>query len=184
MRHDNDTPHDPITGELPEDAAGIAPRERSASRRGPFGRPKRTPEEEAAAQRVREERAEARRREVDALRMVDPACETADDPPVTWRPSPRIAGEPSGRIFDRARLSGRGKPGSRLIAAGRYYDGCGPNGGEAHHCVTVHVVFADRTGHLRRTVGVAIHRAELRDLAAALVTHADALDAAGAAGAP
>jgi len=172
MRQENDTTttdgerFDAKTGEV----LGVAPVRRS------WGRPKHTPEEEAEAARVRDARAADRRALVTVLRETDPACETDDDPPVVWRTPARIGGEPPGRVFDRERLSGRGMPGSRLVAVARYYDGCGPNGGEAHYAVTAHVVFRDRAGHLRRTVGVQIHRAELRDFAAALVAHADALD--------
>jgi hypothetical protein len=59
---------DPDTGEvLPE-----------PPRRG--RRPKRGPEEEAAAARVRAERATFRRQEIAAIRAISPTCETADDP--------------------------------------------------------------------------------------------------------
>ncbi len=166
------TAHDPVTGEL------------RAPRRGGFGRVQRTPEEEAEAARVRAERAELRRAEVTALRALDPACEVEGDPPVVWRPVVRMGGDPAGKLLDLPRVSGRGKPGSSLVLAARYYDGCGPNGGEAHHHVTLHVTFRDRDGHRRRTVGAQIHRSELRAVAAALVSHADALDAADTAGQP
>jgi len=47
-------------------------------------------------------------------------------------------------------LSGRGKPGSRLVVAARSYDGAGPNGGEAHDYVTAFVIFRDGAGYQRR----------------------------------
>jgi hypothetical protein len=131
--------------------------------------------------RLLAERAELRRVEVAALRAIDPACETQDDPPVVWRALVRMGGEPSGVLLDLPRASGRGKPGSRLVLAARSYDGAGPNGGEAHDYVTAFVRFRDGAGYERRTIGVAIHRAELRQVAAMLVSHADALDAGDAA---
>jgi hypothetical protein len=167
--------HDPETGEVHE--RPFTPR------RGSFGRRVYTSEEQADAKRVREERAELRRQEVAALCAIDPACETEDDPPVVWRKPNRIA-EPTGLLLDLPRLSGRGLPGSRLVLAPRYYDGAGPNGGEAHHYVTAFPVFRDTTGHLRRFVGAAIHRSELRAVASALVSYADSLDALDAEGEP
>ena len=81
-------------------------------------------------------------------------------------------------MLDFPRVSGRALPGSRLVLAARHYDGCGVNGGAAHDYANLFVVFLDKQGFKRRTVGVALHRAELRQIAAAIVEHADALDAA------
>jgi hypothetical protein len=159
--------HDPETGEVCEP---------SGRPRGALGRRKRTPAEETEAARVLAERAELRRQEVAALRALCPACETEDDPPVVWRKPNRMA-EPTGLLLDLPRLSGRGLPGSRLIIAPRFYDGAGPNGGEAHHYASVYAAFRDHRGYLRRFVGTAIHRSELRPVAATLVKYADALDA-------
>jgi len=163
---------DPVAGEVTRDDDAVAP-----PRRGPWGRPMRTPEEQAEAKRVREERDELRRAEVAALRAVDPACEIEGDPPVVWRKPARMGGEPSGVLLDLPRASGRGKPGSRLVLAARSYDGAGPNGGHAHDYATGFVIFRDGAGYPRRTVGVAIHRVELRAAAAALLAYADELDA-------
>jgi hypothetical protein len=167
-----DSAHDPETGEL---------HERSFSpRRGSFGHPMRSPEEQAEAKRVRDERAELRRQEVAALRVIDPACETEDDPPVAWRTPARLGGEPNGVLLDLPRVSGRGLRGSRFVLAERSYDGAGPNGGEARDYLTAFVRFRDGQGHERRSVGVAIRPEELRPFIAALVGYADALDATGA----
>ena len=156
---------DEATGEVHDDPPG---------RRG---RRVLTEEEEQERQRVREERIDLRRAEVAALRMVDPACETDADPPVVWRAPARMGGEPNGVLLDLPRVSGRGKPGSRFILAERSYDGAGPNGGMAHDYVTAFVVFRDGSGYQRRTVGVAIHRAEGRAHVAALTRWLDELDA-------
>lgn len=137
----------------------------------------RTPEERAEAERVREERRAQRQADLAVLRMVDPACETEADPPVTWRAPAKIGGAPNGVLLDVARSSGRGLPGSRLVLAARSYDGAGPNGGAAQEYVTAFAVFRDGGGHLRRSIGVAIRRAELRDVAATLAAYADHLDA-------
>lgn len=155
---------DPETGEVKDDVPT---------------RRKRTPEEHAEAERVREERAAQRRTDLAMLRAVDPACEIESDPPVVWRVPVRMGGEPSGVLLDVPRASGRGLPGSRLLLVARSYDGCGPAGGEEHDYVSAFAVFRDGGGHARRMVGVAIHRAELRDVAAALVSYADHLDGAG-----
>jgi hypothetical protein len=141
------------------------------------GRPMSSPEEHAEAKRVREERAELRRAEVVAIRALDPACETDGDPPVVWRRPARVGGEPHGLLLDVPRVSGRGMAGSRLVLAPRSYDGAGPNGGDAHDYVTAFVIFLDRAGYSRRTIGVALRRGELRDVAAALARYADTLDA-------
>lgn len=132
--------------------------------------------ERAERDRVRTERRELRRAEVAALRAIDPACETEDDPPVVWRKPARMGGEPSGVLLDLARVSGRGLPGSRLVLAARTYDGAGPNGGDARDYVSAFVRFRDGAGYERRTVGVAVRREELRQVAATLVGYADELD--------
>ena len=155
---------DPDTGEVNDDVPT---------------RRKRTPEEHAEAERIRDERAAQRRADLAMLRAVDPACETESDAPIVWRLPVRMGGEPSSVLLDVPRVSGRGMPGSRLLIAARSYDGAGPNGGQEHDYVSAFVVFRDGGGHARRTIGVAIHRAELRDVAAALVAHADRLDAVG-----
>jgi hypothetical protein len=160
--------YDPETGEL-QDRPFVP-------RRGSFGRPMRTPEEQAEAKRVRDERAELRRQEVAALRAIDPACETEDDPPVAWRTPTRLGGEPNGVLLDLPRVSGRGLRGSRFVLAERSYDGAGPNGGEARDYLTAFVRFRDGQGHERRSVGVAIRRDELRPLIAALTKYAEDLD--------
>ena len=132
--------------------------------------------ERAERDRVLAERAELRREEVAALRAVDPACETEDDPPVVWRKPARMGGEPTALLLDLPRVSGRGLPGSRLVLAARSYDGAGPNGGEAHEYATAFVRFRDGAGCQRRTIGVAIRRPELREVARSLSEYADALD--------
>jgi hypothetical protein len=139
-------------------------------------RRRRTPEEAAEAMRVREERAELRRAEVAALRTLDPACETEDDPPVVWRTPARLGGEPRGILLDLPRVSGRGRVGSRFVLAARRYDGAGPNGGHAHDYVSAFVIFRDGAGYERRSVGVAIHSSELREVARALLEFATAID--------
>jgi hypothetical protein len=162
--------HDPETGEVKE---GIALRKRRVL----------TDQERAERDRILAERSEMRRQEVAALRAIDPACETEDDPPVVWRAPSRMGGEPNGVLLDLSRVSGRGKPGSRLVLAARSYDGAGPNGGEAHDYVTAFAQFRDGAGHERRFVGVAIRRVELREVARTLTAYADDLDARDA-GAP
>jgi len=92
-----------------------------------------------------------------------------------------MGAEPAGLLVDRARVSGRGLPGSRLVLAPRYYDGTSLNGGEAQHAATAFVMFRDGAGSLRRTVGTQICRGEGRIVAAALIAWEDALDAADAA---
>ncbi len=158
---------------LPHDADGVVLDIPRAKR----GRRERTPDEQAERDRVLAERAELRRVELAALRSTDPACETDDDPPVTWRRPARIGGEPSGILLDLPRVSGRGLPGSRLVLAAREYDGAGPNGGDAREYATAFVMFRDRAGNLRRTVGAAIRREELRAVGAALIELADEYDA-------
>jgi hypothetical protein len=133
--------------------------------------------ERADRDRVLAERAELRRHEVEALRTIDPACETEDDPPVVWRAPVRMGGEPSGVLLNLPRVSGRGMPGSRLVIAARTYDGAGPNGGEAHDYVTAFVIHRDRGGYERRSIGVAIRRAEGRAFVDALACWLDELDA-------
>jgi hypothetical protein len=135
---------------------------------GRRGRRVLTSEQEQERQRVLAERAEVRRQELAAVRALDPACETDDDPPIVWRAPVRMGGEPNGVLLELPRVSGRGKPGSRLLLAERSYDGAGPNGGEAHDYVTAFVVFRDGAGYQRRTVGAAIHRAEGRAFVAAV----------------
>ncbi len=161
--------YDPETGEL--DDPSFAPRP------GSFGRSRYTPEQQAEAKRVREERVELRRKEVAAIRAIDPACETEDDPPVAWRKPARLGGEPRGVLLDLPRLSGRGLRGSRLVLVARSYDGAGPNGGEAREYVSAYIRFRDGQGHERRSVGVAIRPDELRPFIAALTKYADELDA-------
>jgi len=153
---------DPDTGEVVEDE---------------HSRRRRTPEEVAEAKRIREERAAYRRQEVAALRAIDPACEVEGDPPVAWRAPVRMGGEPNGVLLDLPRLSGRGLPGSRLVLAARTYDGCGPNGGEAHDHVTAFVRFPDGRGYERRSIGVAFHASELRAVARVLLLEASRLGA-------
>jgi hypothetical protein len=152
---------DPDTGEVLED---------EPSRR------RRTPEEVAAAKRICEERAAYRRQEVAALRAIDPACEVEGDPPVAWRVPRRMGGEPRGVLLEVPRLSGRALPGSCLVLAARSYDGCGPNGGEAHDHVTAFIRFRDSRGYERRSMGVSIHASELREVARVLLEHASELD--------
>jgi hypothetical protein len=166
---ETETTHDPDTGEVYDDAA---PRRQ---RRGL------TDAERAERDRVLAERTELRRQEMAAIRAIDPACEADDDPPVVWRAPARIGGEPAGVLLDVPRLSGRAKPGSRLVLAERHYDGAGPNGGEPHDYASAFVIYRDGQGNARRTVGVAIHRSELRPVAAALLAYADELDALDAA---
>lgn len=140
-------------------------------------RRRRTPEEAADAKRVREERAELRRQEVEALRAIDPACEVEGDPTIDWRVPVRMGGEPRGLLLELPRLSGRGLPGSRLVLAARSYDGCGPNGGVAHDHVTAFVRYRDGRGYERRSIGVAFHATELREVARVLLLEASRLEA-------
>jgi hypothetical protein len=71
------------------------------------------------------------------------------------------------------------------VLAPRYYDGCGPNGGQPHHSVTAHVVFRDGGGYLRRFVGTAIHRSEAPAFIAAMARWLEELNALDSAkGAP
>jgi len=162
---------DPETGEVRD----AAPRRR---------RRVLTDEQRAERDRVLAERADLRRAELAALRAIDPACETEDDPPVVWRAPVRMGGEPNGVRLDLPRVSGRGLPGSRLVLAERYYDGAGPNGGMAHHAVTGFVRYLDAQGAPRRTVGLQIHRAEGRAVVATLTRWLDELDTRDAKGAP
>jgi hypothetical protein len=171
MNSATDATVDPETGEVHDDGDDVSPRRRRVL----------TDEEEQERNRVLAERADLRRAEVRALRALDPACETEGDPPVVWRAPARMGGEPNGVLLDLSRMSGRGKPGSRLVLARRYYDGAGPNGGRAHHAATAFVMFRDGAGYLRRTVGTQIHRGEGRALAATLTAWEDELDAADAA---
>jgi hypothetical protein len=160
---------DEATGEVKDEA----PRRRAL-----------TPDERAERDRVLTERTELRRQELAALRTINPAGETADDPPVVWRRPARMGGEPSGVLLDLPRMSGRGLPGSRLVLAARGYDGAGPNGGQAHDYATGFVIFRDGAGYEWRTIGVAIRRAELRPFSAALTRYADELDARETKGTP
>jgi hypothetical protein len=137
----------------------------------------RTPEEKAEAERVRAERAELRRQEVAAMRAVDPACEAEGDPPVMWKKPTRMGGDPSGVVLEIPRESGGGLPGSKLKVVERVYDGAGPNGGSAKTYATLFVAFHGSAGYQFRTVGVAVRREELREVAGALVKLADELDA-------
>ena len=160
--------YDEKTGEVHDEGSAGPPRRR---------RRELTDEQRAERDRVLAERAELRRAEVAALRAVDPACETEDDPPVVWRAPVRMGGQPNGVLLALDRASGRGKPGSRFVLAERSYDGAGPNGGQAHDYVTEFVTFRDRAGYERRTTGVAIHRAEGRAVVETLIRWLDRLDA-------
>ncbi len=160
------TDFDPGTGEVLKDETS----------RGGWRKRNRTPEEVAAAALVREERAKLRAEEIAVLRAVDPACETDDDPPVAWRTPSRIGGKPAAVLLDLPRTTGRANSGSRLVLVPRSYDGAGPNGGDPHEYVSLFVIFHDRGGNPRRTVGVAIRSDELRKVAAALTKYAKQLD--------
>jgi hypothetical protein len=139
-----------------------------------FGRaPKPLTAEQLEAARVKAEREEFRRKEVDAIRAIDPACEVESDPPVKWCVPKVVADSPTGVLLDLPRKSGRGLSGSRLVLAARSYDGTGALGGEPAEYVTVHVNFRDVGGHLRRTQGVAIRPGELRAVAQTLLDMAD-----------
>jgi hypothetical protein len=140
---------------------------------------KRTPEEVAEARKRRQEAAECRKAEVAAMRTLDPACEAGGDPPVRWVAPRRLptGARPDGLLLDRARVSGRGNVGrSRLCVVARRYDGCGPNGGEAKDYVTLFVRYVGGAGYEFRSIGCAVRRDELRDVARALAAHADLLD--------
>ena len=139
-------------------------------------RPRRTPEERADAARVRAERAEFRRRNLAAIRATDPACETADDPPVQWRVPRRIGATPNGVMLALDRLSGSGQPGSRLLVAAREYDGAGPNGGEPDKYAALYTIFQGAGGYQWRSVGTRVRHCELRAVAAALSALADEYD--------
>ena len=127
-------------------------------------------------ERIRLEREEFRRREVEAISRIDPACEVEGDAPVVWRVPNVAAVEQTGILISLPRSSGRGLTGSAIVAAAREYDGTGPRGGEPRQYVSVHTTFRDHGGHLRRTIGVAVHASELRAVGAALSAHADALE--------
>jgi hypothetical protein len=73
------------------------------------------------------------------------------------------------------RLSGKGGPGSSLVVSHRSYDGMG--GGSAMTYAVLFAEFHDRSGYRARTRGVAVRVEELRQVAAALTTLADELDA-------
>ena len=130
------------------------------------------------AQRVREDRQLERAREIATIASLNPACEIATDPPVVWTvPQPIASTAKPGGLLASFERSGRGAEGaSRLCVVGREYDGAGPNGGEARRDASLWVRFAGRSGHDFRTMGVAIHEAELRAVARALVALADALE--------
>jgi hypothetical protein len=140
------------------------------------GRGKLTDEERAKRAGIRAERDALRRAEVATLRATCPACEVEGDAPTVWRPHPRIGSEPTGLLVDLPRVSGRGLPGSRLVIAARHYDGAGPNGGEPSDYATLFVIFRDAQGAPRRSVGTAIRRQELREVARTLLEYAAALD--------
>lgn len=158
---------DPKTGEVNEQIKGV----RS------FYKRRRTPDEIAAAAKIKEERAAARAAEIETFRALAPACETSDDAPVRWCKPNRMGGEPSGILLTKERLSGRALSGSRLVIAARAYDGAGPSGGEPREYATAFVTFHDHLGFEYRTQGTALYRDELRDVAAALLHYADTLDA-------
>lgn len=135
-----------------------------------------TEAEREAAREVREARAAARSVEIAAIRAADPACELEGEA-VHWRvPAKMASTSPAGELASWPRVSGRGLPGSKLLLCARAYDGNGPSGGEAREYVTAFVMFRDLAGHPRRSIGCAIRREELRDVARALVAHADALE--------
>jgi hypothetical protein len=141
-----------------------------------FGRaPKPLTAEQLERARVKAEHEEFRRKELAAIQFVDPACEVDCDPPVQWAVPKVVADSPKGILLDVPRSSGRGLYGPRLVLAARSYDGTGARGGGPAEYVSVHVNFRDRGGHLRRTIGVALHGDELRAVARALVDHADRL---------
>jgi hypothetical protein len=125
-------------------------------------------------ERVKAEREEFRRKEVEAIERIDPACAVEGDAPIVWKVPAVMGDEPTGVVLKLPRTSGRGMTGSYLIAAAREYDGTG-NGGEPHEYVSVFVTFRAAGAQPRRTQGVAIKAAELRALAQALVDQADRL---------
>lgn len=137
-----------------------------------------TEEERADAERVLEERADLRRREVAAIEAICPSLDLEGETvrrTKARRLAESVSLDGSLRRFDR--VSGRGLPGSSLVLAARDYDGLGPNGGEPHIYVTMFVAFRDAAGRLVRTQGVAVHDTELRGVALALLAEADRLDA-------
>lgn len=136
-----------------------------------------TDEDAADAKRVRDERAELRRREVAFLEAVCPSL-ALDGEEVRYVKPRRLAESVTldGTLLRVERVSGRGLPGSSLVAVARDYDGMGPNGGEPHRYVTLFAAFRDGSGRLVRTQGVAVHDAELRAVALALLSEADRLD--------
>jgi hypothetical protein len=73
------------------------------------------------------------------------------------------------------RLSGKGGPGSSLVVSHRSYDGMG--GGSAMTYAVLFAEFHDRSGYRARTRGVTVRLEELRQVAAALTSLADQLDA-------
>jgi hypothetical protein len=145
----------------------------------PPGYPRRkrplTPAQLEAA-RARAERLERRQKEIAVIRSVDPACEVESDPPVVWKVPAVMGGDPGGIILDLPRDSGSGIPGSRLVLARRFYDGAGAGGGRPRETVTAFAIFRDASGHLRRTIGVALNASELRAVAAALIAAADSIE--------
>jgi hypothetical protein len=160
--------YDAATGELAE------PR----PKRGPRGRVLRSPEEEAEAERVREERKAAARERLAALRALDPACEAEGDPPVVWKNLVQLHPDaaPPLPLLSLERLSGKGQPGSRLVVAARYVDGM--SGGEPKHYASLFTTYRGSAGLLLRSQGVAVRAEELRAVGKALADYADRLDAA------
>jgi hypothetical protein len=124
-------------------------------------------------ERVKAEREEFRRREVEAIARIDPACEVDGDPPVAWKVPAALGDEPTGVVLKLPRTSGRGLSGSHLVVAAREYDGTGVNGGEPCEYVSVFVTFRAAGAQPRRTQGVAIRPGELRAVARALLDMAD-----------
>jgi hypothetical protein len=131
----------------------------------------------AEAERVREERVDLRRAELATFQVIDPAHEVEGDPPVQRIRPARLHGEPKNVLLELPRVSGRGLPGSKLVIAGREYDGNGNNGAPARKYALLFVRFNNGAGYPYRTVGCSVYRDELRAVAKTLSELADELDA-------
>jgi hypothetical protein len=152
--------YDEETGEVLE-----APKRRRAAR-------ELTPEELQA----KEERRQWRTAKLRALEALSPALpiegETVHDKDGVIEITKAVELTPLLKV---PRTSGRGGPGSSLILSHRAYDGMG--GGEAKTYAVLFAEYHDFHGYRCRTRGVAVRHEEMRAVASALVSLADALDA-------
>lgn len=131
----------------------------------------RSPEDLAEAARVKADRLELRRREVAALEAACPSLALASED-VRFARARQL--HPSVNL-DGALVRIERPNGSALVAAARDYDGTA--GGTPQRMVTLFCAFRDAGGLLVRTQGTAIHEAELRPLALALLAEAERVGA-------